>query len=637
LRKRKRIREAGVDAVSAADSRGNSLHPIAVIPLVLSILWLPLADGGSNEAVLPIVEGLTFAALLWLFLKNRIEISRSAPLLAVLALTLVGAVISTAFSEDLDASVPLLIQWFWLGGTAMLALTVSRGRRGRELLLALLAAALLIQVLWSFYVWWGGRSPNRLQVGTFYAPNQFAGYVLLLAPLFLSMYLFAKGVLRNAGLAVLTTLTYLAILFSGSRGGVVAAIIGGLVAFVIAVKHRRWNAVLKGAALLVVFLLMGGLLSGVFLFPGETELTSSLPGVLSKPETVSLSAGARLRWAQGALQIGVNQPLTGSGLGTFGDKFSQIQSPDWRWSRYAHNDYLESFADGGILLLLASTALPIVVVVGVIKRLRAVGSDQLEWGIALLAGIVGASFHLLVEHDWSYPAFGSAFVVSAVVATKIGVEHVEHLGGRAGWRSMVAVPMVLSFIALAGLVLSRHLISEDRMSDSDDLAKAQLASALAPYSVGPRLVEADELVSRCESGDLNRAQRALSIASSIDELNPVIQWKLAFVMTQQGVLESARASYRQALEITPNSAEAYLRAASFELTVGEPSRAISILDKGIFHLQGTVNGSLVDSLRDLRERAPTFQPKETEHSKECSVCNSFVTAECVTESRSLRG
>ena len=61
------------------------------------------------------------------------------------------------------------------------------------------------------------------------------------------------------------------------------------------------------------------------------------------------SAGARFDYWRAATQITADNPVFGTGPGTFSQPYERIKAPESEMARLAHNDYLEQFCDSGVV------------------------------------------------------------------------------------------------------------------------------------------------------------------------------------------------------------------------------------------------------------------------------------------------
>ena len=306
-----------------------------------------------------------------------------------------------------------MITWLWLLALAVLVAAVAGSEKWQETVVALLVVSAFIQALFSHYVWWGGGG-KILESGTFYAPNQYAGFLLLLAPICLSLLFSSRDFLRTVLMIVVSTFVYGGIVLSGSRWGLVSAAIGGVVTL-IAGRFRPRALLIRGAILAAVLVGFLFLMTSRTVAPLYFEASggSLLGPADAKGEGWLDGLELRLRWARVAFDLGIERPLTGGGLGTFGDRHLELISPDDPWSKFAHNDYLEVFADLGILGALAFFGFS-----GYVLRQgwRAARSRWANaWTAGLLGGLFGAALHVLLDHDWTYPAFGGAFVIASLM------------------------------------------------------------------------------------------------------------------------------------------------------------------------------------------------------------------------------
>lgn len=582
---------------------------LALGPVLLSLVWLPLRGGGSDPGPLLVSQAVTFGALAVLAATGRLRATRvpNRPLLWAMTGLVAAAGLSAAFSLDLDASVPAFFVWAWLGATAVLVTVAVRRSRDVALLAGALVAAVLLQTFWSFFVWWGGGDAGPLQSGTFYAPNQYAGYLVLLAPLLLAHALLVPHRRQAAAWGVMAAFVYLGILLSGSRAGLGAALIGAVAAAALAGRRGVRRALVRAPLVAATTALLGLALTGSLLFPEEAtpSASGSPPGLTASVESKGGTGGAsiamRANWVEGAMTIGFARPLTGSGLGTFGEMFVQVQDPRWYWSRYAHNHYAEAFAEGGLPLAAATVGFPLIALVVGLRGIWRSGSTS-PWQVGLFAGLLGASAHLLLDHDWSFPGYGVTFVACALLLASLPGEDspgspAVTTAGRLGTLALAAASALLA-AAVGGLWLSPRLAADPAGVVAAGVSRGDLATWLAPYSTLPGRELARDLGAQRGREEVEAAARHLRRAIALDELEPRLRWSLGSVLGALGDLEGARHSYREAIRIAPNAPASYGLAAEFEITTaGDPKAAARILDSGIARLK----------LRPLRDRlAPSI-------------------------------
>ncbi len=170
--------------------------------------------------------------------------------------------------------------------------------------------------------------------GTLVYPNALAGVVLLLLPAALqlveSVTRGQRQVIRYAALGLLGGLGFAALLWSGSKSGWLIA----LMVLLAILLHRplpipgriKWG--------LLALVACGGLV--VFGIRFQSYFASG-----------ATSVGARFDYWRAAARTAIENPLTGSGPGTFQRPYARLKSPESEMARLVHNDYLEQFSDSG--------------------------------------------------------------------------------------------------------------------------------------------------------------------------------------------------------------------------------------------------------------------------------------------------
>lgn len=510
---------------------------------------------------------LVFAALIILALTKGLVLPKNRGTLMAVGVVVLAASVSTAASLDLDASFPALLNWLWVGAVALLAPAVLQDARRYDLMIAALLGAVLIQVAYSFWIWQGIGVAGRLQSGTFHSPNQYAGYLILLVPILLTAALTEPGVIRKVGWGLLAVLVYLGIALSGSRAGAVAAVIGVCIAVGLCARRQPGRTLASLGVIAIGFVGAGWLMTGPVFFPevqGEAS-AGALTTFKSKAGSGPRSSFERIEWSKAAFRIGASRPLTGAGLGTFPDMIFEFQDETVPWSRYAHNDYFEAFADGGLPLSGGLIALPITALWAARRRL-------VGWRIGLAAGLVGASAHLLVDHDWSYPGYSVTYMLMAMM---LAVDPND--APRITTKSFRA-PLII--VAGALIVL--------------------LMNGSKPFATKPQLRKAEKLIALGGVQNLRQAEKILVQARSTDQLDLPLSWHLASVKNRLGLVDEARRLHEAAINRAPNAIRVYVEAAEFELSAERPEAALKLSNRGIALIRGRVDRDrLVRTLSEL--------------------------------------
>jgi len=222
--------------------------------------------------------------------------------------------------------------------------------------------------------------------GTLVYPNALAGIILLLLPVALVIAFndtkSLKQTIRGAVIALTAGLGTLAFIFTGSKlGWLLALALGGLLLF-----RLDWSTRLKWLSLAIV--LSVGL--GIFVVRFHNYFAAG-----------ATSAGARFDYWRAAAQTFSDNPVVGTGPGTFQRPYARLKSPDAEMARLTHNDYLEQFSDSGLIGGLAYLAW-ITLALGTVGRRIWVGGDYLS--VALFAGLLAWFVQGLGEFSLYIPA-----------------------------------------------------------------------------------------------------------------------------------------------------------------------------------------------------------------------------------------
>jgi hypothetical protein len=228
--------------------------------------------------------------------------------------------------------------------------------------------------------------------GTFDNPNLLAAHVLLLAPIAaLGAAWLGTRSLRLVGMGIVA-LAVLGLLFTFSRAGAVAALVG-LGAFAAATRPAWRPRLLAVAVAGLVAILLGSAVSG-----------GDLAGGFGRPTA----------WKQ-ALSTAGDNPTTGVGLGRAGDVMTANNPKDHY--NHAHNLWLTWLVDAGPLALLAWLAITgwlLVIAFQDAVRRRPLAA-------AGLVALTGFFLFSLADHPANLERISLTFwFVAALVAARLG-------------------------------------------------------------------------------------------------------------------------------------------------------------------------------------------------------------------------
>ena len=253
----------------------------------------------------------------------------------------------------------------------------------------------------------------------------------------------------------------------------------------------------------------------------------ALIGASRSDGLVSLAGNGRGEWWRVAAEMVADEPLLGTGAGSFEARFLREGSPGLP-ARDAHNLYLETLAEVGplgLLILLAAFAAPLTA----IPRAR-----HSAVGPAAASAFAAYLLQALVDWNWEIPVATVPALLCAAVLVAVAAEPDGRslVGGRRALALAFAAPVLA--VALIAHVGNRAVAAS---ADAATRDRAQLA--------------------------LHEAKRAIAWAPWADE-----PWRLrgeAELLLEDD--EAARQSFERSLELNPESWAAWLDLAA--VTEGE--------------------------------------------------------------------
>jgi hypothetical protein len=231
--------------------------------------------------------------------------------------------------------------------------------------------------------------------GTLVYPNAFAGLILLLLPLSLTLVVRSTGRLRPltrwSAIALTAGLGLGGLYWSGSKAGWLLAL-GVAALWLLGLPWAR-----RAKVTVVALLIVGGLAVFGLRFAGYFARGAT-------------SASARLDYWKAAVQNTVAKPVFGSGPGTFQRPYAKLKAPESEMARLVHNDYLEQATDSGVPAALLYAGGVLAVLVESWRRTRGDPAWQ-----AVFLGLVGWFAQGLVEFGLYVPALAwTAFAMAGL-------------------------------------------------------------------------------------------------------------------------------------------------------------------------------------------------------------------------------
>ncbi len=547
---------------------------VAWFGIAYLILYLVFLGGGwagiysvhlRIASLVLIVAGLGGWALLALFRPLLRPRSAIWPAFAVALATLA---LATVFSRDPRISVEYVA---WASLLAALYLLLQRLLsdpffRPRLMGLAVLICAavgiLYVLVCVNAWVgWWGlvghlAVPPLRPGFASFTWGNPSA--VMTIAVLFLASSIGHLGLAtrgRVAAVVFLTALTLLVTLLSGSRAGwlgLAIALVVTVVAWMLAgggAGAVRRLARARSPRIAFAGLALGGITVVAI------ALTATLaPAVLSRAQ----SGGEALRasYYAAAWRMGLDSPLVGSGPGMWvSQRVAYTPAPETDYYiPHAHDVYLQTFAESGVLGLVAGVVAVSCLLWLIARAVRSGDPVRRRYGWCVLFASVYFGAHQLLDFYPNMPAalFAFALPIAWLDAASDRMllpdrpsARLRRLGGAMFAGLVVASVAVLAWSEVSAVRLDEAVNRANRSDWAAARGPAEDAVRLDPSMPPNQLVLG---LAAARAGDVDAAERAFAAAAAADDL-PTAWLDLAAVQATRGSDGAARESLRRALRL----------------------------------------------------------------------------------------
>ncbi len=420
--------------------------------IVAVLCFIPVIAAVVYGAVDPWMLGLlsiliAIVALMWLLdggLNGELRYSTNSlqlPILAVLAIGCVQLLPIATRSMDPYATRFFLIRLVLFFIFFAAALAYIRGVNRRKLVAygvivfgALIAFFGILQRLAAPDGIYGLRpTPHAIPLGPFVNQHHFAALMEMTSGVAIGL-LFGMGFPRARKLivAIAAAIMGMAIIFTGSRGGLISYL--GVVAFAaIASFVRRSegsesrrdpdvrtgirrNLIVATVAVGLVIVVLGS----VLFLGGESSLLRGTGLVYE--QSADVTSGRSHFWSI-AWQIFLAHPVLGAGFDAFGVAFTRYDTWNGQFRvEQAHNDYLQILADGGIVTFLSVAAFEFLLMKKGISAITSAGSRDIERSISTgaLAGCFGILVHSFFDFPLRTPANALFFLLLVVLAVEYG-------------------------------------------------------------------------------------------------------------------------------------------------------------------------------------------------------------------------
>jgi len=541
----------------------------------------------------------------------RLPLSRAEQgLLVLLGLALLSIPARLIAQRGAGYSGEMLHGWSVLAADAAAFALARRVARNRAALYGLA----LVAVLASGYVAEQGvledlpfllRHQTTWRVFATSTPDFLAGYLVMLLPLTLALFLQAPGLraapplARRAAIALfgLTLLLQLATLVAtGSRFALVSLAVA-LVVFETALwRARRHGQMLDRTTRGLRVTLGVGLVLACLVFARPVLLR------LSNPDP---NSGAFRAWTwKGAVRMAAANPVLGTGIGTWGDLYPRYALTGF--TRAAHQSYLQLADECGIPALLALLATLGFLGVSLVRGLAVapaqtplpqpaeampsgrrskrptppiaaappggavLPADHRLLLCGLLAALAGSVVQNLSDSDWYVFFLGFTFWTLAGLAAGIVTvpAEVEAEPARPLLFAAGSAAAALTMLAATGGVGSTYGSRAQEMAATDPQGAARAYDAARAWDpMNARYAGAQGFLYLSRLGQLTEAETAARAAVALAP-NSVNYRRLGDVLQQFGRQSEAAAAYESGLRAEPHSLDLLLRLARLSPPAG---------------------------------------------------------------------
>jgi tetratricopeptide (TPR) repeat protein len=389
-------------------------------PFLKAFFLIPLLTANTQSTPNALLAVLALVCLaFWLAFPRPLSGSLRRLRWPALGL-LVFAVLSTAFSVNVHRSamdLSMFLSAFVI--FLVLATTLDNIDSIRIFFFSILLAGLGVGLA-GIVILKGAviSSPSSGFYSTFSQADICAGFLLLIFPLAVSLFLCEEGVGPGLFYFIISFVSGGAMLLTLSRGGWIAGLLSLLVLL--------WNVRRLGAIriagrgfLLLAFILLfawgvnGWARSGREHSPVAT-VSAKAAAIMEHSDPSRL---ARLAFWRGAVLMAGERPFLGSGLNSFGRVYPRHQENGRYFSNYVHNFYLRCAAEVGIPALLLVLWLLAGIFLTLGRGLSAAGRDKFVFAAmaGLISSLLASVFHVFVDVDWQFAGVFTLFCTEAAI------------------------------------------------------------------------------------------------------------------------------------------------------------------------------------------------------------------------------
>jgi len=409
----------------------TSLRIIPRYALYTLLVFTPLALASVQDWAVTTIHLVTLIALAAFFLEKSIlwdwkwiKTPLDKPILFLLALCVLSSIFSLQRVESFWAFMLLLnyITIYYL-----VIHTIRTRVQFRRLVYLIIGIAaflatfgLVKNFLTNPFSWWDYPEiyKNVYRVtATFGNANNFAGYMEMVIPLLLGMFLTGLRRPKIIIMVCLVVLCITAMIFSFSRGGWIGMLFGFVFMVIALLSSQHFNR-----KRLVIGIICGFLAISLFVL-SNTGMVKRIV-TLKQKQDITNFRGRVTAW-RGIVDMIRDYPVLGIGPGTFSVVFTQYQPPglSLRYFR-AHNDYLQVISEAGLPIIPIIVWMIIALYRKGFRKLK--NPSRLVRGttVGAMSGIAAMLIHSIGDFNLQIPADALLFtVLVALIASPLPIDN----------------------------------------------------------------------------------------------------------------------------------------------------------------------------------------------------------------------
>lgn len=322
-------------------------------------------------------------------------------------------------------------------------------------------------------------------ISVFSNPNPFGMYLAMLSLTGMGIYLHGS---KNRCLAISLIIITSALVLTGSRGSLLSYAVAFPLVFLCISRNQLFDKLGKSFVVFFIVAICVFIISSAAPWIQSMGFnTGALNQLVIRDSSIgSSSVVGRLSFWQVAWNMAMAHPFTGLGLGTYHIAYNSFRIDDKWWSMFAHNNYLQIWAETGFFALLSFVVFFLLFYVFAIKGINTVHKDGLYRG--LLAACLAFLLHIFVDFTWNMPTVTIMFWVFLGSITALQSNDSNRIfWNRKSIYHYAASALIFLFLLGSGQQLAAYHIAvlgekaQDKENYQEAINKYQLACRIFSY------------------------------------------------------------------------------------------------------------------------------------------------------------